>query len=830
MKNINNLSKAEIRRQNAEKLLSDLNTDCSAGYTLQSSQATSEADQLKLIHELLVHQIELKLQNEELVDREKKAILDAEKYAELFDFAPSGYFILSREGKISQLNFSGAKILGAERSKLINSHFGFFVSNNTKPIFSQFLEKIFSGNGQVTCEVVMSTKSKEELHIYLSGTSNKEGESCLVTLLDITESKLNRELQRSNARFSSMIANISDVIAIMDADGLKKYESPNLEKFFGWLPEDNVGRTAFSYSHPDDIPNVQKVFSSLFEEDKSSKTFEFRFECKDGSYKPIEMTATNLLNEPHINGVMVNFHDITERKFAGETLLKSENRFRSMVSNISDVIGIMGADGIMTYKSPNIEQRFGWLPEERIGTSGFSTVHPDDLDHVGKVFYSLLEKENAVKTLEFRYLCKDGSYKPIELTAANLLHDPYVRGVLLNYRDITERKEAEEALCLSEASLRKLNAEKDKFFSIIAHDLRGPFSGFIGLTHLLAEQPMMYKPEKIQEFGIMMNKSASNLFRLLENLLEWSRMQRGLVDFRREDSKLLPIVIESCLILLESLKSKEIELIYDIPQGLNVSADLNMLMTVIRNLASNALKFTPRGGKITISAKPLESGIEIFVKDAGIGMEPDLIDRLFRLDAKAGRPGTEGEPSSGLGLLLCKDFINQHGGKIWVDSILGHGSVFTFTIPGPVIQEKEADEVTTSTNQDGPNQPPQLKILIVEDDIISSNFLSIAVGKYSKETIKVRSGKDAVQVCRDHHDIDLILMDIELPEMDGHEATRQIRLFNPNVIIIAQTVFAFSGQRELALEAGCNEYITKPVHKQVLTGLIEKHFPSLPQA
>ena len=144
--------------------------------------------------------------------------------------------------------------------------------------------------------------------------------------------------------------------------------------------------------------------------------------------------------------------------------------------------------------------------------------------------------------------------------------------------------------------------------------------------------------------------------------------------------------------------------------------------------------------------------------------------------------------------------------------------------------EKEADEVTTSTNQDGPNQPPQLKILIVEDDIISSNFLSIAVGKYSKETIKVRSGKDAVQVCRDHHDIDLILMDIELPEMDGHEATRQIRLFNPNVIIIAQTAFAFSGQRELALEAGCNEYITKPVHKQVLTGLIEKHFPSLPQA
>ncbi len=159
---ISSLSKAKILRQKAETLLSDLSKDWSDGYTSQSFHETSEVDKLKLIHELLVHQIELKLQNEELVDREKKAILDAEKYAELFDHAPSGYYSLSRNGEINQLNFSGAIILGAERSKLINCQFGFFVSSETKPAFSQFLAKIFSSKVKETCEVVMWTKEKRK--------------------------------------------------------------------------------------------------------------------------------------------------------------------------------------------------------------------------------------------------------------------------------------------------------------------------------------------------------------------------------------------------------------------------------------------------------------------------------------------------------------------------------------------------------------------------------------------------------------------------------------------------------------------------------------------
>ena len=279
---------------------------------------------------------------------------------------------------------------------------------------------------------------------YSSTVTHMDGDGLtrvLVVIDDITHRKFAQQsLLKSEARYSSMISNISDVIAIMDADGLKKFESPNLQKFFGWLPEDTVGKSAFSFIHPDDMEYALKVFYSVLGEDRSVKTLEFRYECKDGTYKPIELTISNLLNDPLINGLMVSFRDISDRKLVEEALQKREVWYTAMISNISDVIGIMSADGLMTYKSANIEKFFGWLPEERIGASGFATIHPDDIPYAQKVFSSLLGEENSVKTLEFRYQCKDGSYKPIELTASNQLNNPAINGVLLNYHDISDRK------------------------------------------------------------------------------------------------------------------------------------------------------------------------------------------------------------------------------------------------------------------------------------------------------------------------------------------------------------------------------------------------------
>lgn len=247
--------------------------------------------------------------------------------------------------------------------------------------------------------------------------------------------------------------------------------------------------------------------------------------------------------------------------------------------------------------------------------------------------------------------------------------------------DITERKRIELEINLKNAELEKLNAEKDKFFSIIAHDLRGPFQGFLGFTDLLKTDINSMSKDELQETANNMFSSASNLFRLLTNLLEWSISQRGLTTFNPEKLSLKDISDDSLMLFNDVAKKKGIAIYETIPVGVFVLADKLMLNTIIRNLLSNSVKFTNKGGRVLISSEIKGDDVEISVLDTGIGMNEELIKNLFRLDIKTGRIGTNNEPSTGLGLLLCKEFVEKHNGKISVLSEVDKGSLITFNLP-----------------------------------------------------------------------------------------------------------------------------------------------------
>ena len=236
--------------------------------------------------------------------------------------------------------------------------------------------------------------------------------------------------------------------------------------------------------------------------------------------------------------------------------------------------------------------------------------------------------------------------------------------------------------------LIELNATKDKFFSIIAHDLRGPLGSFMVLTEMMADESQYLTPDETKDFMQDLKYTSRNIFNLLENLLEWSRMQRGQTAFKPQKLNLSDIVTDCVKLMAESARKKTVTIHVAIAAGLEVFADINMLQCIIRNLVSNAIKFTHRGGSIRISAKPATKGlIEIAVQDNGIGIKPEMVENLFRHDINSSRKGTDDEPSTGLGLLLCKDFVEKHGGKISVESdptgASGEtGTVFYFTIPG----------------------------------------------------------------------------------------------------------------------------------------------------
>jgi PAS domain S-box-containing protein len=377
--------------------------------------------------------------------------------------------------------------------------------------------------------------------------------------------------------------------------------------------------------------------------------------------------------------VLWTFIDRTERKNAIDALRESEKRYRQLIEMSPDSIAIHQQGKIVYINSSGARQFGAQNPREMIGKAVFDLVHPDYRGVVAHRIEKTLKGEKVPYTEE-KFIKLDGTFFDVEVTAIpSSYEDKPATQVIV--RDITKRKQAEDEIKLKNEQLTKLNYEKDKFFSIIAHDLRSPFSSFIGITELLVERTSSFSMDKLKMIAADMRVAANNLYQLLENLLEWAKMQQGLFPFNPKLVNLLKIVNESISVISNPAKEKNIDINCVIPDNLLVRVDINMFQTIIRNLVSNAIKFTPKEGKISIHAKTIDkNSIELSITDTGIGMNETMVNNLFQLNARVNRIGTEGEPSSGLGLLLCKEFIEKHNGKIWVKSEEGKGTTFFIAI------------------------------------------------------------------------------------------------------------------------------------------------------
>lgn len=252
-------------------------------------------------------------------------------------------------------------------------------------------------------------------------------------------------------------------------------------------------------------------------------------------------------------------------------------------------------------------------------------------------------------------------------------------------KDLLEEELTQQKLTIEKQrkELESLNATKDKFFSIIAHDLKNPFASLIGASDLLVDNADELTQEQVKTFSGIINQSARQAYRLLENLLTWSRMQTGSIAWKPKEIDLWDLVNEVVILHTGSAENKGINIEAIIDEDLRIVADPNMINTVVRNLVSNAIKFTPREGKITVSSHIRGKFVEIWIADTGIGIDTKGQNKLFRIDEQLIKSGTENESGTGLGLILCKEFIERHNGNIWVESVLGKGSTFKFSIPLP---------------------------------------------------------------------------------------------------------------------------------------------------
>jgi len=316
------------------------------------------------------------------------------------------------------------------------------------------------------------------------------------------------------------------------------------------------------------------------------------------------------------------------------------------------------------------------FPKEELLVMNFLSIFPDSDKAERRLVYDGIA-QGLTFTTETEINRKLGEAVYVEITAKVLKDESR----LVFLRDISEQKQIENSLREREVRLRELNATKDKFFSIIAHDLKSPFNAIVGFSNLMTEQIKLKDYDGIEEYAEIILNSSTRAMELLKNLLEWSRSQTGRMTFNSEYLDLSVLVRETTALLNDSAQQKLISITTEVPANIHVMADRAMINSVLRNLLSNAIKFTHTTGHIFVSAVQNRDECMISIRDTGIGIGKENISRLFRMDESFSTVGTHNEKGTGLGLLLSKEFVEKHGGKIWVISEPGKGSTFYFTIP-----------------------------------------------------------------------------------------------------------------------------------------------------
>ncbi len=369
---------------------------------------------------------------------------------------------------------------------------------------------------------------------------------------------------------------------------------------------------------------------------------------------------------------------------------------------------------------------------------------------------------------------------------------------------------------------------KSAFLANMSHEIRTPMNGILGFTDLLKDLELSEKQQ--HEYIEIIEKSGQRLLNIINDIIDISKIESGFVKVQTEMTDLNDLTEYLYSFFNPEIEKKGLKLI--ILNNLSefcskTKTDPEKLYAIFTNLVKNAIKFTDNGSIIIgcdLINKKHRPFLQFFVKDTGIGIANNKRNEIFKRFIQADILNKKAQNGSGLGLAISKAYVEMLGGQIWVESEVGQGSTFYFTTPyiyNPTENTKKNELVLDSKNE---TELQKLKILIAEDDEKSEMLLTILVKKFCKELIVAKSGAEAVDICRKTDDIDLVLMDIELPEMDGFEATNQIRQFNEHITIIAQTAFGFLNDKEKVLSSGFNDYISKPIKANELNALIKKYF------
>ncbi len=540
--------------------------------------------------------------------------------------------------------------------------------------------------------------------------------------------------------------------------------------------------------------------------------------------------------------IMIKQYKNRENKNAQIKLVESERRLTQILESGNIVSLLLNKDGSIKYCNNYLLQITGYSLDELVGKNWFNIFFPSDSkDELYRLFQNDISSKNLFNHFENKILSKNREQIYISWYNTTFQSDSNeVIGMASIGVDITisknyeielknkniEYKEINRKLKVAKEKAEESERLKSVFLANMSHEIRTPMNGILGFADLMKEPNL--SGEKQQEYIEIIEKGGARLLNIINNIIDVSKIEAGLMSANVEVSDINDQIDYVCTFFKPDLEAKGIQFFCKVPSPkaeFLINTDREKLFAILTNLVKNAIKFTLNGYiEFGYTIQPGKY-LEFFVKDTGIGIPKNKQEFIFERFIQSDIEDKMARQGAGLGLAISKAYVELLGGKIWVESEEDKGSVFRFTIPyKPItVQIKKHLPSIDSERKKAPHAK-ELKILIAEDDETTEMLISIQIRKLSKEILRARNGKEAIEICKNNPDIDLILMDIQMPVLNGYHASQEIRQFNTDVIIIAQTAFGLSGDREKAIKAGCNDHISKPVSTANLHAIIDKYF------
>ena len=780
----------------------------------------------ELLRELQEFNIERKKANDALQESE-------ETFRTIFENSSAAMAIIEPDTTISMVNEEYCKLIGCSKQEVIGTSW-------TRQIPPEDLDRLKEYNRRRLLNP-SDAPEKYEFTFYqnsgmirhaLMSVAVLRNHKIIASFIDITQRKYAEDaVKQLSDRFS--LAARAGGVGVWDYDIINNVLvwDDRMYELYGIQKKDFIGvyEAWQNGVHPDDKDRGDKEIRMAILSEKEFDT-EFRVSWPDGSIHNIR--ALGIVQRDGsgkaLRMIGTNW-DITKYKQVEEKVRAKDIEFRKLSKNAPGLIFQFTRRPDGTYYVPvaseGIRDIFGCSPEDVL----------DDFTPIGRV---ICPEDSARVIDDIEYSAKHMTYftcefrvqipgKAIQWIYSRSTPEKLADGSITWYgfnTDITEHKRAELELFQAKEKAEESDRLKSAFLANMSHEIRTPMNGILGFAQLLKEPNLT--GEEQQAYIKIIERSGKRMLNIINDIVDISKIESGQMQVSMSEinisdqmqfvySFFKPEVEKKGMMLLlqNSLPAKEAI----------IQSDREKLYAILTNLVGNALKYT-NTGFIEMGVKKKGVYLELYVKDTGIGVpetKKELIFHRFRQGNDLTSHFTEG---AGLGLSISKAYVELLGGKIWLESEPGKGSTFYFTLPHNTGTNIEVftEDVSLVTESDNPLV--NLKILVAEDDEVSVLLLSKALRKYCREIVTAENGLEAVEACRNHADIDLFLMDIKMPVMDGFEATRLIRKFNKDVIIIAQTAFGLTGDREKAIEAGCNDFISKPLVLEELKVLIRKYF------